>query len=807
MTKFIFLAGILFTCRLIYSQAALNYQKPPKEILDLVDVQRAPNVLMDSKKQTFVYVYTPMYMSIEQLSQPELKLAGQRINQTLNVGSGIKYIEKIAIQLNRIGEPIEVKGFPQHAQITALQWSPDEKHIACGVVTEKGMELWIIEIQTQKATKLTGAVLNANLGSAYSWFPDSKSLLVHQIPANQKSYIDAQVSVPAGPSVSTSDGSAGQNRTYPDLLKNAVDEQNFEIMASSELWKVDLMGNSSLWKPAGLHTRESFSPDGNYLLISTIQKPYSYIVPWSRFGLKTEVFTANGKVLQIIENRPVMDNIPKGFMAVENTKRAIQWRSDESSTITYVIALDGGDPKKEVPFRDEVFTWNAPFNQGTQKSLLKTPQRFAGITWGKSDVCIVYDSWYDTRNEKTYLFNPSKPGSELKVLFDRNSQDEYSNPGNFETVRNLFNRTVLQLDGMNTLLIGDGFTEKGQFPFVNQFNLESKKSKTLYRTTSTSNMEEIIAILDIKKGDLLIRQQSQTEYPNYFTRKMTGKAMPIAITNFKNPFSSILNVSKEVIRYKREDGLDLTATLYLPAGYDKAKKEKLPMVMWAYPEEFKDKSSASQNTTNPNEFVFPYYGSPIYWVTRGYAVLDKASFPIVGEGTSEPNDTFLDQLIANAKGAIDAVDKLGFIDRKRVAVGGHSYGAFMTANLLTHSNLFAAGIARSGAYNRSLTPFGFQGEERNYWEAKETYNAMAPFNFAEKMKTPLLLIHGENDNNPGTFPIQSERYFQALKGLGAPARYVVLPKESHGYSAKESVLHVLWEQDQWLELHVKNRKM
>ena len=287
---------------------------------------------------------------------------------------------------------------------------------------------------------------------------------------------------------------------------------------------------------------------------------------------------------------------------------------------------------------------------------------------------------------------------------------------------------------------------------------------------------------------------------------MSGKAAPIAITRFANPFSKIAGVHKEVITYKRDDGLELTATLYLPVGYDMKKKEKLPMVMWAYPQEFKDKNSASQNTTNPNEFIFPYYGSPIYWVTRGYAVLDNAAFPIVGEGTAEPNDSFIQQLVANAKAAIDAVDSLGYIDRRKVAVGGHSYGAFMTANLLTHSDLFAAGIARSGAYNRTLTPFGFQGEERNYWDAQKTYNEMSPFNYADKMKTPMLIVHGENDNNPGTFPIQSERYFAALKGFGAPVRLVILPKESHGYSALESILHLLWEQDQWLEKYVKNRQ-
>ena len=308
---------------------------------------------------------------------------------------------------------------------------------------------------------------------------------------------------------------------------------------------------------------------------------------------------------------------------------------------------------------------------------------------------------------------------------------------------------------------------------------------------------------DVKKGEVMIRLQSKNEYPNYYMRNLKSKKVT-AITQFENPFESIKNVYKEVINYKRKDGVDLSGTLYLPAGYDMKKKEKLPLLIWAYPREYKDKNSAGQSTQNPNEFTFPYYGSFVYWVTRGYAVLDDAAFPIVGEGETEPNDTFIEQLVGNAEAAIDAVDKLGYINRKKVAVGGHSYGAFMTANLLTHSNLFACGIARSGAYNRTLTPFGFQSEQRNYWDVPTIYNTMSPFMNAEKMKTPLLLVHGEADNNPGTFTLQTERYFQALKGLGAPVRMVLLPKESHGYVAQENIFHLLWEQDQFLEKYLKN---
>lgn len=785
------------------AQESFGYQQPSKEILELVDFERAPAVIMDSKKQTLVYLYSPTYKSLEEISESELKVAGQRINPMTNMTSKARYFTKVSIQLNRTGEPKLVQGLPENSKLVSLSWSPDENYIACGNIVKNGVELWVIDLKKGSAKKMSEPSLNNNLTNPISWFSDSKSLLVKMMPSGITTYLDAKSEIPSGPNVIESDGTIAQNRTYPDLIKNKVDEANFTTLATSSLQKISLDGTVTEWKKADLHRSVEFSPDGKHVLISTIQQPYSTLVPWYNFGTKTEVYSADGKFVAEIENKPAADNLPKGFMAVEKFKRSISWRSDVAASLIYVVALDGGNPEVEVENRDEVFQLNAPFSKGTEQSLLKTKQRFANITWGNSTTCIVYDYWYNTRNSKTYLFNPSNPSQGLTILFDRDFQDEYSNPGEFETVRNEFNKYVLQLDGMNTYMIGEGHSKEGQFPFVNQFNLQTKSTKTLYRSSYKNKIESIVAILDIKKGDLLVRIEAPTEYPNYFTRKMTGKAAPIAVTNFKNPFEKMNGISKEVIKYKREDGLELSATLYLPAGYDKTKKEKLPMIMWAYPQEFKDKQSAGQNTKNPNEFIFPYYGSPIYWVMKGYAILDDAAFPIVGEGDEEPNDSFITQLVSNAKAAIDAVDNLGYIDRTKVAVGGHSYGAFMTANLLTHSNLFAAGIARSGAYNRSLTPFGFQGEERTYWEAQNVYNEMSPFNYADKMKTPMLLVHGEDDNNSGTFPIQSERYFQALKGFGAPVRYVVLPKESHGYAAKESILHLMWEQDMWLEKYLK----
>jgi dipeptidyl aminopeptidase/acylaminoacyl peptidase len=480
----------------------------------------------------------------------------------------------------------------------------------------------------------------------------------------------------------------------------------------------------------------------------------------------------------------------------------MNWRADKPASLVYVEALDEGDQAKKVDYRDEIFQWNAPFNSEAI-AMMKTQQRFEGIMWGNDTFAIAYDSWYDTRNTKTYLVNPSSPNDAPKIISDRNSQDIYADPGNFETKKNEFGRYVIATENGNAYLIGDGNTKDGQFPFIDEFNLKTLKTKRLYTSNSKDKKEDLLSIEDYKKGTVLVMIQSKNDYPNYYFRNIkSGKLSPI--TSFKNPFESIKNVYKEVIKYKRKDGVDLSGTLYLPAGYDRTKKEKLPLLIWAYPAEFKDKNSAGQSDKNPNEFTFPNYGSFVYWVTKGYAVLDDASFPIIGEGTTEPNDTFISQLVDDAEAAINAVDNLGYINRKKVAVGGHSYGAFMTANLLTHSNLFACGIARSGAYNRTLTPFGFQSEQRNYWDVPTVYNEMSPFMNADKMKTPLLLVHGDADNNPGTFTLQSERYFQALKNLGAPVRLVLLPKESHGYAAKENILHLLWEEDQFLEKYLKN---
>jgi dipeptidyl aminopeptidase/acylaminoacyl peptidase len=787
------------------AQEGLTYQQPSKEILDLVDVPVAPSVFMDEGKNFMIMLSRDVYGSIEDLSQEELRLGGLRIDPKTNIGSRVTYFKNVEIKnlKEKNAKNIQIKGLPNNPKLTNFKWSPNQKKLALTNTTSKGVEVWVLDLATAKATKLTSDNVNANIGDVINWFNDGQSLLVKKVSANKKELINTKTAVPTGPTISVNDGKKAQNRTYQDLLSNKNDEHNFEQLALSEIYKVNLDGSTEKWLGDNIYTTIDFSPDGNYVMVETVEKPFSYLVPYNRFPSKTTIYTKEGKQVETVLEVPLIEDLPQGFMAVRKGKRNFSWRNDKPSTLVYTQALDGGDPENEVPFRDETFEMEAPFN-GNERSILKTINRMGSIQWGNNSLAIASDYWINTRNTKTYLFNPSDASIEAKVIYDRNYQDVYSNPGSFVTKTNELGRSVLAISNESAFLLGEGHTENGQFPFLDQLNLKDQETKRLYQSKYADKVESL-QDYDIANNQLLVRVESPTDYPNYYFRRIKGNKLD-QITFFKNPFLSIQNVHKEVINYKRADGLDLSGTLYLPIGYDKKSKEKMPLIIWAYPTEYKDKSSAGQSTQNPNKFTYPFYGSMIYWVTKGYVVLDNASFPIVGEGDTEPNDTYIDQLVANGKAAIDAVDAMGYIDRNRVAVGGHSYGAFMVANLLSHCDLFAAGIARSGAYNRTLTPFGFQSEERNYWEAPEVYNEMSPFMNADKMKYPLLLVHGEADNNSGTYPMQSERYFNALKGLGATVRLVILPKESHGYKAKESILHLLWEQDQWLEKYVKNKE-
>ena len=508
----------------------------------------------------------------------------------------------------------------------------------------------------------------------------------------------------------------------------------------------------------------------------------------------------------LVDEAPKPEQRSDRVGATRTGPRNFAWRTDAPSTVFWVEAQDGGDPKKEAKIRDKMFFKEAPFRGDAQEGI-SFELRYGGISWGNANLAMAYEWEWQTRREITSSWRPSDPKAGKKIVFDRSWEDRYNDPGGFATILNQYGRSVLLTTNDNSTLYlsGQGASPEGNRPFVDKFDLTNKEATRLWESKAPF-YEVPVEILDIEKGIVLTRKESEDDPPNYFMRNIkSGKQTQL--TFFKNPYESLKGVNKELVKYKRKDGIELTGTLYTPAGYDPQKDGRLPVLMWAYPREYKSADAASQVKDSPYEFTRLYWGSPIFWVTQGYAVFDDFGMPIIGEGDQEPNEKFREQLVMDAEAAINKIVDMGVADKNRLAIGGHSYGAFMTGNLLAHSDLFAAGIARSGAYNRTLTPFGFQSEERTFWETPETYFKMSPFMHADKIKEPLLLIHGEADNNSGTFPMQSERMYAALKGHGATVRLVMLPHESHGYRARESIMHMLWEMTIWMDQYVKNRKI
>lgn len=786
---------LIFLANYAWAQENITYQKPSQELAQLLEAPLTPAVVFSPDKKWMVLLDRSDFPTIEELSRPELRLAGLRIDPGNNGQSRQRYLIGVKFKNLADKKEYEVKGLPSPLLMSSPSFSPDGKMMAFLQNNADRIELWTIDMSTFTATKFSERRISAIFGNPYSWLSDSQHILFTTVPTDRKS-LPEKSRVPTGPTIEENLGKKAPNRTYQDLLKNAYDESVFDYYATSQLVLKKLDGAEQTLGTPALYTTANSSPDGKYILTRTLHKPYSYIVPFNRFPQTVRIVDTKGSVIREVIDLPLIDNLPNGFNAVQKEPRGHAWRSDMPATLYWVEAQDGGDPKAKAEIRDKVMEQAAPFT-ASPAELIKLSLRYGGITWGNATTAWVYESWWTDRKTRTHQLNPTTKA--VKLIEDRSSEDVYTDPGNVLTEWNTFGRSVMIIRENAVWLTGDGSSSEGDLPFLDKMDLASGKKTRLWRCAAPY-FESVSTVLDPKKNIFITSRESLTENPNYFVR--SGKTIT-QLTYFPHPYPLLKDVKKQVLKYKRDDGVDLTANLYLPPNYKK-EDGPLPTFLWAYPAEFKSSANAGQVKGSPYTFPRIGWGSAIFWVAKGYAILDNASIPIVGEGDQEPNDTYIKQLVASAKAAIDYGASLGVVDPARVAAGGHSYGAFMTGNLLAHSDLFKAGIARSGAYNRTLTPFGFQAEERTYWEAPQVYFEMSPFSYADKINEPILLIHGEADNNSGTFPVQTERFYNALKGHGATTRFVLLPYESHGYQGKESLLHMLWEMDAWLEKYVKN---
>jgi dipeptidyl aminopeptidase/acylaminoacyl peptidase len=801
--NFAFAAALIITASAVqFAQTTepTRYLTPPKEIVAAFDAPPLPQAILSPSKQVIALVWRRPYPTIAELAQPMLRLAGARINPKNNGPQ--RAAEIYAITFKKIADGSEIKvTVPPGANLANVRFSPDGSHLSFLNRKDDRIELWVADTATGRAKLLSGTDrLNATMGDPCDWLEDNATLVCELVPAG-RGPAPQEPTVPMGPNIQENNGKAAPAATFEDMLKTGHDEALFEYYFTSQLAAINLnSGRKTLIGRPAIFGIVSPSPSGEYLLVSSIKRPFSHLIPVNGFPEDVEIWSRGGELMRKIADVPSREGVP--LTGVQTGPRGYRWRPDQPSTVLWIEALDGGDLKNKAPFRDKVMSLAAPFKDAPAE-MAKTEWRLSGLLFTEKGIGLLSEADRVTRRIRTWIL---ESGAGPRKLWDRRQEAAYENPGNPVMRRDSGGggfggggANVIMQTGDYIFLTGQGSSPEGDRPFIDRLNLKTLATERLFRSDAKA-YETIVAPLNEEGKMLLTRYETPVDPPNYYVRDLNSNSKR-AVTEFKDPQPQLRGVTHQFVTYQRKDGVKLSATLYLPPGYKPG--QRLPVIMWAYPREFGDPDSASQITGSPNRFTIVSGYSHLFLLLSGYAIFDNPTMPIVGPGETA-NDQYVEQLVASAEAAIDKVVEMGVGDRERIGVGGHSYGAFMTANLLAHSRLFRAGFAESGAYNRSLTPFGFQSERRTFWEVPDLYAKMSPFWYAPQVKDPILLMHGEADDNSGTFPIQSERFYMALKGQGATVRYVTLPFEAHGYAGRETLLHILAERINWFDKYVKN---
>ncbi len=774
----------------------MAYLTPPDDIVSIIDAPPTPAALLGPGRRFVALVHYEAHPPVALLARPYRALAGIRVDPAIVGRQRTLRLTGLSVIRLPDGEPRSIE-LPAGASVSVPVWAPDGRRFAFTVDEADGISVWVADAQQATAAPVPGLRVRDVLGgdprsagSTLRWSRDGATILALGAPPGPVS-LPAE---PIEPRVEETAGKRSQMATFTDLLRTQADEDAFEALATTVPVRVDPdTGTAAQLAPPGLYYQLSDSPDGMHLLTYRLQRPFSYRVPYPYFARRVEVWAADGRLERVIADLPVSDEVPR--QGVPTGPRMVSWEEALPASLVWTQALDGGDPMVKADHRDQVYRLQAPFDAEPQPAVLVQERCVGWFDVAAPGELLITEHDRDRRWLTTRLVDLDSP-DKSRVVFDRSVDEAYLDPGTpLVAVHPDGTRTVLQ-DGSHIYLRGDGASPDGDRPFVDRLDLDDLSTQRLFRSPADA-YEQVVGFVGDDRQVVLIWHESRTEPPNLVVAGLDDPARR-QLTSFPDPHPQLTGMDKRLLSYDRGDGVQLTGMLHLPPGYDPDTDGQLPLVIWAYPLDYGDGATAGQVRGSTERFTRLTASDPIWFVLRGYAVLQGATMPVIGDPETM-NDSYVEQITAAAGAHIGSVAALGIADAQRVAVGGHSYGAFMTAYLLAHTDLFAAGIARSGAYNRSLTPFGFQTERRNFWEATQIYDQVSPFRYANQIKAPLLLIHGEQDANSGTFPIQSERLFQAIQGNGGTARLVVLPHESHGYVARESVLDMLAEEFGWLD--------
>ena len=755
-------------------ETANEYREPPPRIAKILTATAPPEVLLHTSSQQVALLYQQDLVSLDTLARPFLGLAGFRMDpapQTVRRDPMLDRIEIVPLG----GNATPVVWQPQAgASLAYVSFSPDGKRLAGVEVAADAASLRIFDIEEQTVTTLPIAV-NSVWGAPCFW-QDSESLICRVVPADRG---NPPARKPR-PTILEHRGGLAPTMTYTNLLTDACDEALFEHYFTADLAHVHISGTYDLIDGTrGLLSEVLVSPNRQYAIIVRIKRPYSRIVPASRFPRDIEIWDLKKGVKLRALSLPNDGAQPaRGF---PEGPRQFEWRPGEPASLGYV------ERDTSIPGRpaDRWMALDPPFI-GAPRQMVRSDKTIDMFGWTTGGTPYYTTLGRDNRKVQIFII---RPGGKA-LMWEGEVEDRLSNPGHPLRTNGETGAVVERMGGV--FFAGDGFSKEGPQPFLERFDLNTGE-KTRLRTSSPDEIETTLAVLD-DTGETLLTQRETETIP--FSLRIVRNGKIETIWQCPHPYPELKQIQRRYLEYKRKDGVALFGTLYLPPGY--RGEGRLPTVMWIYPTQYSDATYAEAPHEKSHRFFRVKGPSPMIFPLAGYALLLNPSMPIIGDRMNA-NDQYLSQLEASAEAAVEALVSRGVADPDRIAIAGRSYGAFSAANLLAHTRLFRTGIAMSGAYNRTLTPFGFQDERRSFWKATDVYARMSPFYYADRIEAPLLLIHGEDDENPGTSPIQSKRFFHALVGNGNPVRYVALPHEGHTYHAKESVLHIAQEMLDWLE--------